>query len=103
MKPSAILINTARAAIVDQDTLVEALRQRRIAGAGLDVYLTEPLTVDQNPYSDLDNVVLTPHSGGVTAESNARSRKMPVDNIIAFLEGHPEHVVNPGGLLATSH
>ena len=102
MKPSAILINTARAAIVEQDALVEALQQRRIAGAGLDVYLTEPLPIDQNPFKDLDNVVLTPHAGGVTAESNARSRKMPVDNIIAFLEGHPEHVVNPGALGAAA-
>ncbi len=93
MKQSAILVNTARAAIVDEAALVAALREGRIAGAGLDVYLREPLPADANPYRDLDNVVLTPHIGAVTAEANARARKMPVDNIIAFLEGHPEHVV----------
>ena len=98
MKPTAYLINTARAAIVDQDALVEALRERRIAGAGLDVFLQEPLPPEANPFKDLDNVVLMPHAGAVTREANARSRKMPVDNIIAFLEGRPEHVVNPAAL-----
>ncbi|HYU18276.1 MAG TPA: NAD(P)-dependent oxidoreductase [Chloroflexota bacterium] len=95
MKETAILINTARAAIVDQDALVDALRERRIGGAGLDVHLQEPLLPEDNPFKDLDNVVLTPHAGGTTREGAVRSRKMPVDNIIAFLEGHPEHVVNP--------
>jgi phosphoglycerate dehydrogenase-like enzyme len=95
MKPTAILINTARAAILDQDALVEALRSGRIAGAGLDVYLTEPLPLDQNPFKDLDTVVIMPHAGGVTAESSERSNRAPVDNVIAFLEGRPEHVVNP--------
>jgi phosphoglycerate dehydrogenase-like enzyme len=83
MKETAILINTARAAIVDQDALVEALRARRIAGAGLDVHPQEPLPPEANPFKDLDNVVLMPHA---------------VDNIITFLEGHPEYVVNPAVL-----
>jgi phosphoglycerate dehydrogenase-like enzyme len=94
MKPSAILINTARGAIVDQDALVAALRDGTIAGAGLDVYPNEPLTLQQNVYRDFENVVLMPHAGAVTVEANARSRTMPVDNIIAFLEGRPVHVVN---------
>jgi phosphoglycerate dehydrogenase-like enzyme len=98
MKPTAVLINTARGAIVDQDALVDALRERRIAGAGLDVYLEEPLPLESNPYKDLDNVVIMPHMGGSTREGGVRSRKMPVDNIIAFLDGHPEHVVNPAVL-----
>ena len=98
MKPTAYLINTARAAIVDQDALVDALRERRIAGAGIDVFLQEPLPPEANPFKDLDNVVLMPHAGAVTREANARSRKMPVDNIIAFLDGRPEHVVNPAAL-----
>jgi D-3-phosphoglycerate dehydrogenase len=98
MKPSAILINTARAAIVDQDALVEALRAGRLAGAGIDVFLQEPLTPEANPYIDMPNVVLAPHHGAVTREANDRARKMPVDNIIAFLEGRPEHVVNPAVL-----
>jgi phosphoglycerate dehydrogenase-like enzyme len=95
MRPSAFLINTARAALVDQDALAGALRARQIAGAGLDVYLEEPLPPERNPFRDLDNVVLTPHIGAVTREANARSRAMPVDNIIAFIQGHAEHVVNP--------
>jgi phosphoglycerate dehydrogenase-like enzyme len=94
MKPSAYLINTARGALVEQAALADALRGGRLAGAALDVYLEEPLPVDRNPFRDLDNVVLTPHIGAVTAEAAARSRAMPVDNIIAFLEGRPEHVVS---------
>jgi len=93
MQRDAVLINTARAALLDQDALVDALRAGRIAGAGLDVYLEEPLPPDKNPFKDLPNVVLTPHVGAVTHEASARSRAMPVDNIIAFVEGHPEHVV----------
>lgn len=95
MKPTAILVNTARAALVDQEALLDALRERRIAGAGLDVYLQEPLPAEANPFKHLDNVVLTPHVGAVTREASARSRTMPVNNVIAFLQGRPEHVVNP--------
>ena len=95
MQPSAYLVNTARGALVDQDALAEALRAGRLAGAGLDVYVEEPLPPERNPFRDLANVVLTPHLGAVTREANARSRAMPVDNIIAYLEGRPEHIVNP--------
>jgi D-3-phosphoglycerate dehydrogenase len=95
MQPSAYLINTARGALVDEAALADVLRGRRIAGAALDVYTEEPLRVERNPFRDLDNVILTPHIGAVTREANARSRAMPVDNIIAFLEGRPEHVVKP--------
>jgi phosphoglycerate dehydrogenase-like enzyme len=94
MQPSAYLINTARGALVDADALATALREGRLAGAGLDVFTEEPLPLERNPFRDLSNVVLTPHLGAVTREANARSRAMPVDNIIAFLEGRPEHVVN---------
>lgn len=94
MKRSAYLINTARGALVDAEALAAALREQRIAGAALDVYTEEPLTSDANPFKGLDNVVLMPHAGAVTHEAAARSRAMPVDNIIAFLDGHPEHVVN---------
>lgn len=95
MKPGAYLINTARGALVDEAALADALRVRRIAGAALDVFTEEPLPPGRNHFVDLDNVILTPHTGAVTREANARSRAMPVDNIIAFLEGRPEHVVNP--------
>ncbi len=95
MKKTAVLVNTARAAIINQDDLVAALKSGRIAGAALDTHTVEPLPLDKNPFAKLDNVVITPHMGGTTIESNLRSRKMPVDNIIAWIEGRPEHVVNP--------
>jgi phosphoglycerate dehydrogenase-like enzyme len=94
MKPGAYLINTARGALVDTSALAQALREGRLAGAGLDVFTEEPLLPEHNPFLDLSNVVLTPHIGAVTREANARSRAMPVDNIIAFLEDRPTHVVN---------
>ena len=94
MKPSAYLINTARGALVDAAALAAALRAGTIAGAGLDVFTEEPLPPERNPFLDLPNVVLTPHLGAVTVEANARSRAMPIDNIIAFLEGRLAHVVN---------
>lgn len=97
MKSTAILINTARAALVDECALVAALRQGKIAGAGIDVFNQEPIDPD-NPLLELENVVLSPHVGWVTHEASARLRKMPVDNIIAYLEGRPEHVVNPDAL-----
>jgi phosphoglycerate dehydrogenase-like enzyme len=93
MRPTAYLINTARGALVDADALASALRAGTLAGAALDVFSTEPLPPEQNPFLGLDNVVLTPHAGAVTREANARSRAMPVDNIIAFLEGRPQNVV----------
>jgi phosphoglycerate dehydrogenase-like enzyme len=93
MRPSAYLINTARGALVDMAALADALRAGRLAGAGLDVFVEEPLPPAHNPFLDLPNVVLTPHVGAVTREANARSRAMPVDNIIAYLAGRPEHVV----------
>lgn len=97
MKPTAILVNTARGALVDQEALVEALRERRIAAAGLDTFPQEPVPTD-NPLLELDNVVLAPHIGWVTAEAAQRLRQLPVDNIIAYLEGRPQFVVNPAAL-----
>jgi phosphoglycerate dehydrogenase-like enzyme len=93
MKPSAYLVNTARGALVDADALAAALRSGHIAGAALDVFTEEPLPPANNPFRDLPNVVLTPHIGAVTAEAAARSRAMPIDNIIAFLSGHPQNEV----------
>lgn len=97
MKSSALLINTARAAIVDQDALLEALREKRIAGAGLDVFLQEPLPAD-NPWTALDNVVLTPHVGWVTNEASERLTIAPVDNVFNYLDGKPTNVVNPAAM-----
>lgn len=92
MKRGAILVNTARGAIVDEAALLEALRTKRIAGAGLDVFAAEPLGPNHS-FSALPNVVLTPHSAGVTPEALEAGLAMAVDNVKAFLGGKPEHVV----------
>jgi phosphoglycerate dehydrogenase-like enzyme len=92
MKKSAILINTARGAIVDEAAMIDALAEGRIRGAGLDVFATEPLPQD-HPLTKLSNVVLTPHCAGITPEALEAGLQMAVENIWAFLDGHPEHVV----------
>jgi len=93
MKPTATLINTARGGIIDQEALVEALRDKKIAGAGLDVYPVEPISTD-DPLLRLDNVVLTPHCAGMTREAMDTGLNMAVDNIIQYMEGKPIRVVN---------
>jgi phosphoglycerate dehydrogenase-like enzyme len=92
MKPSAILINTARGPIVQDEALVTALSSGVIAGAGLDVFDIEPLPKD-HPLTKLDNVVLTPHSAGVTPEALEAGLRMAVENVFAFAEGSPKNVV----------
>ena len=97
MKPTAILINTARGALVDEGALADALASGRLGAAGLDTFVQEPLPSD-SPLLKLENVVLAPHFAWVTAEATERLRKMPVDNLIAFFEGRPVNVVNPAVL-----
>ncbi len=94
MKATAYLINTARGPIVDEAALVAALRDRRIAGAGLDVYDIEPLPID-HPLRRLDNVVLSPHLGYVTAENFRTCYTGVVENIRAFLDGKPIRLLQP--------
>jgi phosphoglycerate dehydrogenase-like enzyme len=93
MKPSAFLINTSRAPIVDEAALIEALQNNRIGGAGLDVYSVEPLPLD-HPYRSLKNVLATPHIGFVTEENYRIFFEQSVENAIAFLDGKPIRVIN---------
>jgi D-3-phosphoglycerate dehydrogenase len=94
MKPRAYLINVARGALVDEEALCTALRERRIAGAALDVFQREPLPAT-SPLLTLDNVVLTPHVAWETDAGLGRMARHPVENILAFLTGTPRCVVNP--------
>jgi phosphoglycerate dehydrogenase-like enzyme len=86
MKPSAFLINTARGPIVTEAALVAALQERRIAGAGLDVFDQEPLPAG-HPFTKLDNVVLTPHIGWTTDDGYERFASGAADALIAYLDG----------------
>lgn len=93
MKPSAYLINTARAAIVDEGALLDALRAGRMAGAGLDVYRVEPLPPD-SPWLALDNVLLTPHMGGATGDVVRRHSEMILSDLRRWLQGQrPVHLL----------
>jgi D-3-phosphoglycerate dehydrogenase len=94
MKSSAVLVNTARGALVDEAALLEALRENRIAGAALDVFDAEPLP-PAHPFTTLPNVVVTPHSAGMTPEVIQIGLTMAVENIENFLRGEPTHVVPP--------
>jgi phosphoglycerate dehydrogenase-like enzyme len=97
MKPTAYLINTARGSIIDEAALTDALRHRRIAGAGLDVFEQEPVDPG-NPLLQLDNVVCTPHLGFVTRETYEHLLGSAVDNILSYLDGSPINVRNPQAL-----
>jgi glyoxylate reductase len=88
MKPTAILVNTARGPIVDQDALAEALREGRLAGAGLDVTDPEPLPPDHALY-DTPNLVVVPHIGSATTTARAAMADRAVDNLLAALDGKP--------------
>jgi len=92
MKRGAVFLNTARGPIVDEAALVDALRNGTLAGAGLDVFETEPLPAG-HPLTSLPNVVLTPHSAGVTPETLEAGLELAVSNIRRFLDGHPANVV----------
>ncbi len=95
MKPTAVLINTSRGPIVDEAALIEAIREKRIAGAGIDVYDVEPLPVD-SPLRELRKVVLTPHIGYGTRGSYERYHGEAVDAVLAWLDGSPIRVLTPG-------
>jgi len=95
MKPTAFLINTARAAIVDEAALLDALRTGSIAGAALDVFNVEPLP-SHHPFLRLDNVILTPHIGGAPDDVVRRHSWMLTHDILRWQRGErPIHMLNP--------
>ncbi|MEM2105180.1 MAG: glyoxylate reductase [Candidatus Bathyarchaeia archaeon] len=95
MKKTAYLINNARGPVVDEKALYEALKEGRIAGAGLDVFEQEPTPVD-NPLLKLDNVVVAPHISSASYETRSRMAEMVAENLVAFFEGKtPPNLVNP--------
>jgi D-3-phosphoglycerate dehydrogenase len=94
MRPTGIVINTARGVLVDEAALYEALETRRIAGAGLDVRVHEPPRED--PFARFDNVVLTPHVAGSTVEAQAVSSAMVVESVLQAARGESPHgLLNP--------
>lgn len=95
MKPTAVLINTARGGVVETDALVAALQEKVIAAAVLDVTAPEPLPAD-HPLVDLPNCIVTPHIGSATVSTRTRMAEMAADNLLAGLRGDPlPHCVNP--------
>ena len=94
MKRTAYLINTARGTVIDEESLVNALKNKQIAGAGLDVYEEEPKL--KPGLAELDNVVLAPHLGSATIETRTKMSVIAAENIIAVLNGQkPNNCVNP--------
>jgi phosphoglycerate dehydrogenase-like enzyme len=94
MKPTAYLVNTSRGPLIDEAALIDALQRRTIAGAALDTYDSEPLPAD-HPFRSLDNVLTTPHIGFVTRQTYETFYRDTVENISAWLDGHPLRVIEP--------
>jgi D-2-hydroxyacid dehydrogenase (NADP+) len=93
MKPGAFLVNLARGGIVDEDALLAALREKRLAGAALDVFAEEPLP-EAHPFWSMDNVIVTPHLGGFHDQYAEEALPTVVDNFRKFLSGDTAHMSN---------
>jgi glyoxylate reductase len=95
MKKTAYLINNSRGPVVDEKALYQALKEGRIAGAGLDVFEQEPTPLD-NPLLKLDNMVVAPHISSASYETRSRMAEMVAENLVAFFEGKkPPNLINP--------
>ena len=90
MKKGAVVINTSQGKVTDEKALIDALKSGKISYAGLDVFEKEPPNKD-NPLFKLDNVVLSPHIGFHTVEAKKRCSDICIDNVLKFLEGHPQN------------
>ena len=95
MKPTAYLVNTARGGIIDEADLYDCLKRKVIAGAGIDPFVVEPATPD-NPLFELDNIIVSPHSAGVTKESMFRMGAASAQNVVDCFDGklNPDNVIN---------
>ena len=94
MKPDSILINTARGELVDEQALYNALKEKKIAGAAIDVFSKEPPARD-NLLFELENIILTPHIAGYSSDTLLASGMMVAESIVATLKGEiPPYVVN---------
>jgi phosphoglycerate dehydrogenase-like enzyme len=100
MKKTAILVNTARGKVIDEVALIAALKEGKIAAAGLDVFEIEPINSD-NPLLELENVVLTAHQSSSTREARIRTPASAIENIMRLAQGkRPNFVRNPAVLYA---
>jgi phosphoglycerate dehydrogenase-like enzyme len=88
MKPTAVFINIARGTLVDEDALVRALQEQRLAGAALDVFSHEPPSSD-SPLWELPNVIISPHSASTVTQENARITALFCDNLKRYMRGEP--------------
>ena len=94
MKPTAFLVNTSRGPIIEEAALIDALKQGRIAGAGIDVFDIEPLPLD-HPFRTLNRAQITPHLGYVTEDNYRLSYGQVVEDVAACIEGSPIRIVEP--------
>jgi D-3-phosphoglycerate dehydrogenase len=98
MKSEAYIINSARGSIVDEDALIRALQQKRIAGVATDVLAKEPVT-SNHPLLQFDNVIITPHIAWYSDESLEEARIKAAENVVRFIKGDlPSHPLNPEAL-----
>ena len=98
MKPTAYIINTSRGEVVNEDALINVLKSKKIAGAGLDVFINEPISM-KNPLIGMDNVLLSPHTAALTKECGLKMTIEAVKQVIDVIEGKvPQYIVNRSDL-----